>query len=189
MSTFGEDPAQHPQGGELPSYPGETGMGPGVGDPYGAPYGTPYGAPQGGPPPGALAGFWIRFGSALIDGILLGVVASVLTFGGDAGTSTGLQFLLAGAYFIFLHSTKAGQSLGQRVCGIRLVDAKAGAQVTPASAAVRFLMSYVSGFALLLGYLWMLWDPMKQTWHDKVAGTLVVYSRVVPPPSTSLLER
>jgi uncharacterized RDD family membrane protein YckC len=25
-----------------------------------------------------------------------------------------------------------------------------------------------------LGFLWMLWDPNKQTWHDKVAQTYVV---------------
>ena len=29
-------------------------------------------------------------------------------------------------------------------------------------------MSIVSAVVLLLGYLWMLWDPEKQTWHDKV---------------------
>jgi uncharacterized RDD family membrane protein YckC len=35
-------------------------------------------------------------------------------------------------------------------------------------------MKLVSGVALGLGYLWMLWDPNKQTWHDKVAKTYVV---------------
>ena len=25
-----------------------------------------------------------------------------------------------------------------------------------------------------LGYLWMLWDPQQQTWHDKICGTMVV---------------
>ena len=25
-----------------------------------------------------------------------------------------------------------------------------------------------------LGFLWMLWDPERQTWHDRVAGTYVV---------------
>jgi uncharacterized RDD family membrane protein YckC len=34
-------------------------------------------------------------------------------------------------------------------------------------------MSYVSGIALLLGYLWTLWDPEKRTWHDMVADTRV----------------
>jgi uncharacterized RDD family membrane protein YckC len=35
-------------------------------------------------------------------------------------------------------------------------------------------MSLVSAIALLIGYLWMLWDSEKQTWQDKVARTYVV---------------
>ena len=27
---------------------------------------------------------------------------------------------------------------------------------------------------LFLGYFWMLWDREKQTWHDKMAGSVVV---------------
>jgi len=30
---------------------------------------------------------------------------------------------------------------------------------------------------LLIGYLWMLWDDEKQTWHDKVVGSVVVPAR------------
>jgi uncharacterized RDD family membrane protein YckC len=174
MSTFGNDHDDQPGGGELPP------------PSYGTGYGVPYGQPAPGPPPGALAGFWIRFAGAILDAILLGVVGGLITFG-DA--SPLVSALIGGAYFTFLHSTKAGQTLGQRVCGIRVVDSRTGGQVEVASAAIRWLMSYVSAFALLIGYLWMLWDPQKQTWHDKVANTLVVYSRVVPPPSSSLIER
>jgi len=25
-----------------------------------------------------------------------------------------------------------------------------------------------------VGFLWIIWDPKKQGWHDKVAGTVVV---------------
>jgi uncharacterized RDD family membrane protein YckC len=40
-----------------------------------------------------------------------------------------------------------------------------------------FLRILVANFSLLafgLGFLWMLWDPKKQTWHDKAARTSVV---------------
>ena len=33
---------------------------------------------------------------------------------------------------------------------------------------------YISTIPLFLGYFWMLWDPNKQTWHDKIANCLVV---------------
>lgn len=162
-------------------------------DPYQqqpAQYGQQYGVPSaGGPPPGALAGFWIRFGAAFLDGILLGVVAGILTAPLGDGSRALVQGLLAGAYFTFLHSTKAGQTLGMRLCGLRVVDVDTGGQVDPGRAAGRWLMSYVSGLAIGIGYLWMLWDSKNQTWHDKVANTLVVRSAVVPAPTTSLTER
>ena len=41
-------------------------------------------------------------------------------------------------------------------------------------------MSIVSGLACGLGYLWMLWDPQRQTWHDKAAGTYVVRVSAYP---------
>jgi uncharacterized RDD family membrane protein YckC len=39
---------------------------------------------------------------------------------------------------------------------------------------VRWIVAYISGATIFLGYLWMLWDPRKQTWHDKAAGSFVV---------------
>jgi uncharacterized RDD family membrane protein YckC len=33
---------------------------------------------------------------------------------------------------------------------------------------------FISSLILLLGYFWMLWDPKKQTWHDKIAKSVVV---------------
>ncbi len=35
--------------------------------------------------------------------------------------------------------------------------------------------------ALFLGYLWMLWEPRKRTWHDIVADSLVVSADAYPP--------
>ncbi|MBW8895733.1 MAG: RDD family protein [Acidobacteria bacterium] len=43
-----------------------------------------------------------------------------------------------------------------------------------ADALVRGLSSVFSVAALGIGCLWMLQDPEKQMWHDKIAGTLVV---------------
>jgi uncharacterized RDD family membrane protein YckC len=40
--------------------------------------------------------------------------------------------------------------------------------------AARYIGKFVSSIPLLLGYLWMLWDPRRQTWHDKFAATYVV---------------
>ena len=41
-------------------------------------------------------------------------------------------------------------------------------------ALVRSLSSFFSAFVLFLGFLWVAWDREKQSWHDKIAGTVVV---------------
>lgn len=132
-----------------------------------------------GPSLDAFAGFWIRLLGAVIDGLLLGVVTGFIDTIVTGGAAVG--FVVAGAYFTYFHSTPAGQTVGNRVCGIRVVDADTGGHLDHVRALLRWLMSYVSGIALFIGYLWMLWDPAKQTWHDRVANSYVVKASHHPP--------
>ena len=41
-------------------------------------------------------------------------------------------------------------------------------------------MMWIGSIPLYLGWFWMLWDPQKQTWHDKVANTFVVPADAYP---------
>ncbi len=43
------------------------------------------------------------------------------------------------------------------------------------SSFVRYLAYFVSLVPLGLGYLWVALDKRKQGWHDKIAGTVVIY--------------
>jgi uncharacterized RDD family membrane protein YckC len=43
-----------------------------------------------------------------------------------------------------------------------------------ATSIVRALACFLSLFAAGLGFLWIIWDPERQAWHDKIAGTVVV---------------
>ena len=58
--------------------------------------------------------------------------------------------------------------------GIKVIDADTGALIGIPRGIVRNVVRIVSGLVFGLGYLWMLWDPRKQTWHDKAANTVVV---------------
>jgi uncharacterized RDD family membrane protein YckC len=70
---------------------------------------------------------------------------------------------------------KTGQTWGRRIAGLQVIDARSGAAPGWGKAIGRSLFAYfISGSICYLGYLWMLWDGDKQTWHDKVAGTLVI---------------
>ena len=116
-------------------------------------------------------------GSALIDGIILGVVSSIIQYATNRGLGTLFGFIIAGIYFGYFHGT-TGRTPGNAALGITVVSVRdgIGQPIGYGRAIARWLMSYVSAIAILIGYLWMLWDPQKQTWHDKVAGSVPVYT-------------
>jgi uncharacterized RDD family membrane protein YckC len=62
-----------------------------------------------------------------------------------------------------------------------VLDATTGRPLPYVRAFVRALVGNLSALALFLGYLWMLWEPRKRTWHDIVADSLVVSANVYPP--------
>jgi uncharacterized RDD family membrane protein YckC len=78
--------------------------------------------------------------------------------------------------FLYVRAlAKRGQTWGRHLVGVRVVDATTGGAPGWGKAIGRTLFaSFISGNFCYLGYLWMLWDAKRQTWHDKVAGTLVV---------------
>ena len=61
--------------------------------------------------------------------------------------------------------------------GARVVDAATGKAISVRQGIVRYLGYYVSILPLCLGLLWVGFDPRKQGFHDKLAGTVVVRSR------------
>jgi uncharacterized RDD family membrane protein YckC len=130
---------------------------------------------------GPRAGFWVRFGGALIDGVAVGVPLTLVFLSLDAhflaqqalGTLAGL------AYTVYFIGSGSGQTVGMKLMNIRAIDVETGGRIDYGRAVVRDLVAIVSGFCLV-GYLWMLWDPEKQTWHDKVAGTYVVPTSAYP---------
>ena len=125
-------------------------------------------------PSGPRAGFWRRFAAALLDGILLGVVTGIFYAFLDENAANGLGTILSLAYFTYFEGSDAGQTLGKRALGIRVIDFKAGGPIGYGRAFIRWIGRIVSALPLLLGYLWMLWDKEKQTWHDKFATAVVV---------------
>jgi len=134
----------------------------------------------GGGPSGPRAGFWRRFAAAFLDGLILGVIGFIggVILGSDnAANVAGL--LLGIAYYTYLEGS-TGQTLGKKALGIRVIDLKDGGSIGYGRAFIRYIGRFVSGIVLLLGYLWMLWDKEKQTWHDKFANSVVVPESAYP---------
>jgi uncharacterized RDD family membrane protein YckC len=92
-------------------------------------------------------------------------------------------------YFTYFHATSAGQSIGNKILGIRVLDADSGGSLPWVRAFARALMSNISALPCFLGFFWMLWDPRKRTWHDIVADSLVVRASVYPPGEFGRLAR
>ena len=90
----------------------------------------------------------------------------------------GIGLLLVGALIgIIVYCRKqgrTGQTWGAKALGFKVVDQNTGQPIGAWRAFGRQLARIVSGAVFYLGYLWMLWDPKKQTWHDKIVGTVVV---------------
>jgi uncharacterized RDD family membrane protein YckC len=120
----------------------------------------------------ARAGFWRRFAAAFIDGLLIWIVTviALLAFGSAAYA---LYLVLQIGYFTYFHGS-SGQTPGDAALSIRVVGKDDGSPIGYGRAFVRWLVSIVSGWVIVLGYLWMLWDSEKQTWHDKAANSVVV---------------
>jgi uncharacterized RDD family membrane protein YckC len=129
---------------------------------------------------GPRASFGTRFVAALIDVILIGVVGGVsraiFTFALAQLVST-----LAGlAYYTYLEGSPSGQTLGKRAMNIRVVDIATGESIGTTRALIRYVGRIISAIPCGLGYFWMLWDNEKQTWHDKLATSVVVPTSAFP---------
>ncbi len=121
------------------------------------------------------AGFWIRIAALLIDTVLLGILLKVLD---SPGFSILLVLAAYGAVMWKLKSTTIGGS----ICGLKVVRLD-GRPIDWSTAIVRALGCFLSLAIAFLGFIWVVFDTGKQSWHDKIAGTTVV--RV--PKGVSLL--
>lgn len=85
-----------------------------------------------------------------------------------------LAIFIGFGYYVYF-TGKTGQTPGKKYMNIKVVKLDG---VTPPGFTSAFLREVVgktlSAVIFLLGYLWAIWDPQKQAWHDKIAGTLVV---------------
>ncbi|MBA2461991.1 MAG: RDD family protein [Actinobacteria bacterium] len=138
-----------------------------------------YSPPAGTGPSGPRSGFWRRFAAAFLDGIVIGIVASIMRAFLDANAANGLGTLIGLFYYTYFEGS-SGQTPGKKALGIRVIDFSGGGPIGYGRAFIRYIGRFVSAIVLLLGYLWMLWDKEKQTWHDKFANSVVVPESAYP---------
>jgi len=148
---------------------------------------------------GELAGWGTRVGATLLDVLVLLVPAMLLLFAfimpriqeisdeaqRNPGQAPGipeelfwplLMLRVVLALYKPLFEGATGQTLGKKWVGIRVVQ-EDGSPIGYPRAFFRWLVFSLFGLVPILdlvNILWPLWDPRKQTLHDKAAKTLVV---------------
>ncbi|MEI7056107.1 RDD family protein [Nocardioides sp. CCNWLW239] len=185
MSNFGPPPGPPPGAPQGPAHgPGEQPQAPPA-PPWAQQTYVPTGPP--------LATWGRRVGGALIDAALLlpfylvaGVGGGLSQESGIFVTALGLLVTAAGwlgfiGFAVWNHVLKQGRTgytIGKGVIGIKLVrktPPAAGEEATIGVpiAAVRQVLHVLDAFCMI-GYLWPLWDNKRQTFADKIVGTVVI---------------
>lgn len=133
-------------------------------------------------------GFWWRVLASLIDTVLMAIV-TLPVLGMVYGTDYWLDseaikgpvdfvvtWLLPAVVIIVFWASK-GATPGKLAIGARVVDARTGGKPTTGQLVGRYFGYFVSAVPLGLGLIWVGIDGRKQGWHDKLAGTVVVWGK------------
>ena len=68
---------------------------------------------------------------------------------------------------------------GKMVTRLRLVDALTGNTISSGQAIGRYFATILSLIPFGLGFIWIVFDRRNQSWHDKLAGTVVIRNRYI----------
>ena len=112
------------------------------------------------------AGFWIRMAALLLDLLMVGILMSMLHH------SSNLQLVVLAIYGALMWKLR-GTTVGGLVFHLQVIRVD-GRPIDWETAIVRALACFLSMAVAGLGFFWIAFDPGKQGWHDKIAGTAVV---------------
>lgn len=95
----------------------------------------------------------------------------------EAGSILAKSFFIYVVFLCFVFYawfwTHGGQTLGMRAWKIKLVQ-NSGASISWLQAFFRFCYALISWLPCGIGYLWMLIDKNKRTWHDKASQSHII---------------
>jgi uncharacterized RDD family membrane protein YckC len=156
----------------------------------------------GGPAPGIeFAPHGARLVAYILDGIIIGIVVTVIALIGVAAFFSGstietegnrvtsftasgpgvvigtILFVIAGVigllYFPYFWAN-GGRTLGMRPFNLRVVRDSDGGPIGWGTAILRLIGLWVAGAVFYLGYIWIFIDKRRRGWQDLIAGTVVI---------------
>jgi uncharacterized RDD family membrane protein YckC len=144
------------------------------------------------------AGFWIRFGAAMIDGLIMGLVTGILQFAmlgslaatmqaesedtllalrllGRLGVAYALSLAIGCAYES-LFVSRMGATPGKLALGLKVV--RPDGSLLPLGRSIgRHFAKMLNSFTLGVGYLLAAFDAQKRALHDMICDTRVIRAR------------
>ena len=136
------------------------------------------------------AGFWRRLAATLIDTLIIVPVLAITVYLVNGGKlsrqlldsdpfalynpwlTLALELSLFGLVVFFW--VRFLGTPGKLLLGCQIVNAKSGQPLTIGRAVLRYFAYLVSALPLFTGFLWIAFDPRKQGFHDKIAGSVVI---------------
>ncbi len=134
------------------------------------------------------AGFWIRFGAMFIDSLLLMLITlplmymlyGVAAFNGEKFVQGPGDVLITYVFPIVatvLFWKYLAATPGKILLNMKIVSAEDGSPPSTAQFIIRYLGYIPSTLVIFLGFIWVGFDKRKQSWHDKMAKTVVVRTK------------
>lgn len=120
-----------------------------------------------------LADIGNRFIALIVDIIVVGAIGGIFGISVDFVGGSALGILLWAGYQWYFLTRHNGQTLGKMLMNIRVIKMD-GSPIADADALLRYFGYLVGSFVVMLGFIWALFDPDNQGWHDKLAKTYVV---------------
>jgi len=139
-------------------------------------------------------GFWLRSMAFVIDHLILLFTLAIFTVVGFLAAEIGsggarefffyqqarivlpillpLAIVLVIAYFAFFHGAW-GQTIGKMILGLRVVKTD-GQPLSFSRALARTIVYALSAIPFFLGFFWVGFTSSKRSWHDLIAGTMVI---------------
>lgn len=138
-----------------------------------------------------VVGFGPRLLATLIDGAVVGFLSFMLAFviglvslftnliiieleSDSLGLLTIICLLVFSVIYYVGFWTNDGQTMGNVVVGLQVITTD-GSRLSVGRALLRYVGYLINVILFSIGFIWAAFDSKRQGWHDKLAGTLVVY--------------
>ncbi len=139
------------------------------------------------------AGFWIRFGAKIIDGIIMTIFSVIINFifgmvmvmpgqgmnPDQMGSYMAVGFIAAiiqwglNILYVTWFLGRFGATPGKMACGLTVVTAE-NEKISYLRAFARFFSEFLSGIIFFIGYIMAAFDSEKRALHDRICNTRVV---------------